>query len=250
MKSIMKKKVDKIGEYEFDEKTKSLYIKKSKRPLIIIFVLLIVVAFSMINNNENLIKEVGEVEATKVDKDQQENIYKMTDLIDIDKQEGELLVSNEAFNITKNTKNSESEEYVEYSFVSSEIELSEEDMKSLLRIVEAEATSEDIVGKILIANVIFNRVRDSGFPSTVDAVVHEKIGGKSQFSPIDDGRFYSVTVSKSTKEAVERALKGEDYSKGALFFAARRLASSHAMSWFDSSLTKVLQHGCHEFYNY
>jgi len=257
MNSINKKKVNKIGEYEYDEKTKSLYIRKSKMPLIIgvtISLFLIIVLFGTVSISNDLNKEAGGEEAniasSSIRKFEKEYVYKTTDLIDIEKEGDELLVSNEVFSIKRNTGNNESEEYLEYSFISSELELSEEDMKALIRIVEAEATDEDIIGKILIANVIFNRVRSSQFPNSVTEVVFQKLGDKAQFSPIDDGRYYSVSISKTTKEAVDRALKGEDYSKGALFFAARRLASSNAMSWFDTSLTKVLQHGSHEFYKY
>lgn len=257
MNSIKKKKVNKIGEYEYDEKTKSLYIRKSKMPLIIggtISLFLIIVILCKVSINNDLNKDEGAEEANLASSTtkevEKEYVYKTTDLMDIEKEDDELLVSNELFSIKKNTGNDESKEYVEYSFVSSEFELSDEDMKALIRIVEAEATDEDIIGKILIANVIFNRVRSSQFPNTVTEVVFQKIGDKAQFSPIDDGRYYSVPISRTTEKAVDRALKGEDYSKGALFFAARRLASSNAMSWFDAKLTKVLKHGSHEFYKY
>ena len=57
-----------------------------------------------------------------------------------------------------------------------------------------------------------------------------------------------VDVTEETIEAVERALNGEDYSEGALYFAARRYANSNHMSWFDRNLTKLFRHGNHEFY--
>lgn len=128
--------------------------------------------------------------------------------------------------------------------------LSKTDYKALIKIVEAEATGEDITGKIMVANVVMNRVRSKRFPSSIYKVVHQKIKGKAQFSPISDGRYYSVPVKKSTYEAVERALKGEDYSNGALFFVARSIASEDAVSWFDRALKKVAQHGTHEFFAY
>ena len=42
--------------------------------------------------------------------------------------------------------------------------MSDEDYKNLLKIVEAEAGGEDVKGKILVANVIFNRVKIRSFP--------------------------------------------------------------------------------------
>jgi N-acetylmuramoyl-L-alanine amidase len=128
--------------------------------------------------------------------------------------------------------------------------LTEKDYLSLVRIVEAEATGEDMIGKILVANVVLNRVESDGFPESIYDVVHENDGGYYQFSPLSDGRYYTVSITDSTYEAVERALAGEDYSEGALFFVARQLASEGAVNWFDENLVKVVQHGVHEFYTY
>lgn len=126
--------------------------------------------------------------------------------------------------------------------------LSKDELAVLQRIVEAEATGEDVFGKILVANVVLNRVNSKQFPNTVSEVVFQKSGSSYQFSPTKDGRYWSVKITDSTVEAVSRALSGEDYSHGALFFFARRLTSQKKASWFDNSLKKVVQYGCHEFY--
>lgn len=118
------------------------------------------------------------------------------------------------------------------------------DYDTLCRIVEAEASGEDMVGKIMVANVILNRVAHEKFPDSVYEVVY----AKGQFSPVSNGRINRVTPSGETKEAVERALSGEDYSNGALYFAARSYASASNMRWFDRCLTKVADYGGHEFY--
>lgn len=126
--------------------------------------------------------------------------------------------------------------------------LSKEDRRNLLRIVEAEATGEDITGKMLVASVVLNRVKNSAFPSSVTEVVFQNKNGCYQFSPVKDGRFYQVKISKETKKAVKRVLAGEDYSQGALYFMARRRASAYGIQWFDGHLTSVLTHGGHEFF--
>ena len=128
------------------------------------------------------------------------------------------------------------------------IKLSETDKNVLLRIVEAEATGEDVTGKMLVANVILNRVNSDQFPDTVEKVVFQQKGGKYQFSPIRDGRYNKVSISDTTREAVERVLNGEDQSQGALYFMSRRQANSKNARWFDNHLTKVLTHGTHEFF--
>ena len=128
------------------------------------------------------------------------------------------------------------------------IAVSDADYEALLRIVQAEAGNEDTKGKILVANVVLNRVADARFPNSAYEVIFQRSGGKAQFSPIASGSYYKVVVSDDTIEAVERALAGEDYSEGALFFAARRYAGSSQMRWFDECLTKLFSYGGHEFF--
>ena len=128
------------------------------------------------------------------------------------------------------------------------IVVSAEDYEALLRIVQAEAGNEDTKGKILVANVVLNRVADERFPDSIYDVVFQRSGGKAQFSPIASGSYYKVVVSDDTRDAVDRALAGEDYSEGALFFAARRYAGSSQMRWFDECLTKLFSYGGHEFF--
>ena len=128
--------------------------------------------------------------------------------------------------------------------------MSDEDYENLLQIVEAEAGTEDLKGRILVANVIMNRVKYSEFPDTVTEVIYQYNDGVAQFSPVSDGRISEVTPSDETKEAVKQVLEGVDYSKGALFFIQRSVASKDNVAWFDKSLKKLFQHGVHEFYTY
>ncbi len=57
-----------------------------------------------------------------------------------------------------------------------------------------------------------------------------------------------MTISQESKEAVERALLGEDISDGALYFVARKYADQSNVRWFDENLTMLFQHGGHEFF--
>ena len=124
------------------------------------------------------------------------------------------------------------------------LKLNDNEYKVLLKIVEAEAGSEDLTGKMLVANVIMNRVNSQAFPDTVTEVVYQRHQGKAQFSPTADGRIDTVNVSPETITAVERVLNGEDSSNGALYF--RSVYSNSG--WFDSALTRVIEHGNHIFY--
>ena len=120
----------------------------------------------------------------------------------------------------------------------------ESDYNVLLRIVQAEAGGCDMKGKILVANVILNRVESDEFPDTITDVVYEK----RQFSPVSNGSINRCKVEQETVEAVDRALAGEDYSEGALFFMNRRASSGSNVRWFDTHLDYLFQHGGHEFF--
>lgn len=128
--------------------------------------------------------------------------------------------------------------------------MSDGDYDNLLRIVEAEAGTEDVKGRILVANVVMNRVKDERFPDTVTEVVWEQNLGVAQFSPTYDGRIYQVTVSESTKDAVRQALEGVDYSQGALFFVEKAAADKSGVAWFEKDLKRLFKYGVHEFYTY
>lgn len=126
--------------------------------------------------------------------------------------------------------------------------ISLEDYENLLRIVEAEAGGEDETGKLLVANVVLNRVESESFPDTISEVILQKNKGVAQFSPVASGRFWKVEISDETISAVNRALAGEDVSQGALYFAARKYADADNMRWFDERLDYLFTHGGHEFF--
>ena len=124
----------------------------------------------------------------------------------------------------------------------------DDEYEILTKIVEAEAGGEDEKGKMLVANVVLNRVASDKFPDTVTEVVYQKSKGKAQFSPVGSGRIERVKISDETKKAVDRVLEGEDFSEGALYFAARKYANPKKMSWFDKKLVFLFAHGGHEFF--
>jgi len=128
------------------------------------------------------------------------------------------------------------------------IDLSEEDYTALLKIVEAEAGGEDLKGKMLVANVVINRLNHGAFGSSIKEVVYQRVNGRAQFSPVANGQIDRVTVSSETVEAVERVLCGEDESCGALYFVARAYADADNMAWFDRNLTRLFEYKGHEFF--
>ena len=126
--------------------------------------------------------------------------------------------------------------------------VSEAEKLLLCKIVQAEAGCEDRIGKILVANVILNRLENKKFPDTLEGVIYQQQDGVAQFSPVQDGTLQVAKPNTETIEAVEAALSGEDYSEGALYFMARKYADPENVKWFDRALDKVLEYGGHEFY--
>ena len=127
-------------------------------------------------------------------------------------------------------------------------EVSGEDYDALLRLVEAEASGEDIKGKMLVANVVLNRAESGLFPDTIKEVIYQRQNGRAQFSPVATGKIDRVSVSEETVEAVERALCGEDESAGALYFVAPACADAENHAWFQRNLTLLFSYNGHEFY--
>lgn len=132
-----------------------------------------------------------------------------------------------------------------YNEFMASVTLTEQEKNSLLHLVAAEAGGCDLVGQILVANVVLNRVESSVFPNTVEGVIFQK----NQFSPAGNGAIWSSTITDSVREAVERALEGEDFSQGATFFSARARLDYSSMSWFDNNLNWLFKHDGHEFYS-
>lgn len=140
----------------------------------------------------------------------------------------------------------ETETETEAKQASAIVSYSQNDYDNLLRIVESEATGCDMKGKILVANVVINRVKNGSFPGTITDVIFQ--GNGEQFQPVMDGRFYSVQISQTTIEAVNRALIGEDYSQGALFFASVQCVTQGG--WHSTHLTRLFEYGGHVFFTY
>lgn len=123
------------------------------------------------------------------------------------------------------------------------VEVSQRDYDALLRIVQAEAGGEDDTGKILVANVIINRVKSNLYPDTIIDVIYDNKHGV-QFEPTMYKWFEGTVPSEETKACVERALAGEDHSKGALYFAVKTSSNS----WHNTKLTFLFKHMGHYFY--
>lgn len=113
---------------------------------------------------------------------------------------------------------------------------SKEELDLLFHVVQAEVGDEySFESKINVANVIFNRFYHERFPDTLlDILVCD------QFSPIADGRYREVEVTKDTILACEYAFMMEDTTDGCLFFDSNNTLNYQF----------VFNDGTHNFYKY
>lgn len=182
---------------------------------------------------------VGELLAREVQQKQESQLAAQAEIENVRK---EILMEAEARALAEAEEAAKKEE--EARKASAVVAYSEQDYQVLLRIVQAEAGICDDKGKILVANVILNRVKNGEFPGNITDVVYQK----SQFSPVSNGSINTVKISGQTVDCVNRALAGEDYSDGALYFMYRSGSRSSAVNWFDGRLTFLFQHERHEFF--
>lgn len=117
------------------------------------------------------------------------------------------------------------------------IEFADKELEILYRITEAEATGESIESKENVASSIINRLYDSNFPSTIKEVVFQK----EQYSPIGDRRYYTVTVTEETKEAVHNVIKNGVTHDCIYFCNYDNVTSSKLRRWFDNALEFVFK---------
>ena len=110
----------------------------------------------------------------------------------------EIVIEDETEAVEPETQEETTEVVPEVTVPQRVVACTDEDYINLLRIVEAEATGGDVTSKMLVANVIINRVNSVRFPGTITEVIFQ--GNGEQFQPIADGRFYTVTVTASTIE--------------------------------------------------
>ncbi len=113
--------------------------------------------------------------------------------------------------------------------------MSEADFNALCKIVEAEDGHDSMDGRIGIANVILNRVRNPLYPNTIMGV----ITAPGQFGPVRNGAFAAAVPSAGTINAVKQAISGANTVGGALYF-------HRGAGW--GGRTMVATAGAHCFY--
>ncbi|WMJ80388.1 cell wall hydrolase [Clostridium sp. MB40-C1] len=119
--------------------------------------------------------------------------------------------------------------------------LTNSDIHLMAQVVYAESCAEPYEGKIAVASVILNRLRDGRFPNNVEGVVKQK----SAFSCVRNGNI-TVTPDENCYRAVKEALKGNDPTNNAIYFYNPKIATSKWMKNINKSNVKKI--GNHVFF--
>ncbi|MBE3590073.1 MAG: cell wall hydrolase [Firmicutes bacterium] len=119
------------------------------------------------------------------------------------------------------------------------VQVSPDEVELLVHLVHAEANTEPLEGQIAVAAVVLNRVKSPLFPKTVRDVIYQPY----QFESVGNYFFTTDPPTAENREAVRRALAGEDPTHGALYFFAPA-KTTNAFLW---SLVQTAQIGGHIF---
>lgn len=97
------------------------------------------------------------------------------------------------------------------------------DLHLLASCVYGEARGESYTGKVAVAAVVLNRVKNSAFPNTIAGVIYQQ----GAFTCVSDGQI-NLGTNDECKRAAQDALNGWDPTYGCLFYYNPLTATS---SW-------------------
>ncbi|MDR1261930.1 MAG: spore cortex-lytic enzyme [Oscillospiraceae bacterium] len=106
----------------------------------------------------------------------------------------------------------------------------------LARIIHGEARGEPYIGKVAVAAVVLNRVRNASFPNTVAAVVYQS----GAFDAVSDGQIW-LTPNDESWRAARDALNGWDPTYGCLYYFNPQTATN-AWIWSREVRLKIGRH--------
>ena len=114
------------------------------------------------------------------------------------------------------------------------------DLRWLSHIINAEAGNQTMEGQICVGNVVLNRVKDSRFPDTVEAVVF----APNQFCPVKSGTIW-CTPDEDAVIAAKLCLEGVSLAGESIYFVNPVTGSTR---WFRENLTYAMSVGERDFY--
>lgn len=105
------------------------------------------------------------------------------------------------------------------------------DLYLLAKLIHSEARGEPYVGQVAVGAVVLNRVKDPGFPNTLEGVIYQPWA----FTALHDGQF-NLEPNSTSYQAAQDAFNGWDPSYGSIYYYNPATATS---SWIFSRTTIV-----------
>lgn len=100
------------------------------------------------------------------------------------------------------------------------------DLYLLAKLIYSEARGEIYEGQVAVGAVVLNRVRDAGFPNTIQGVIYQPWA----FTALNDGQF-ALEPNSTAYSAAQDAMNGWDPTYGCIFYYNPTTATS---SWIFS----------------
>lgn len=121
-----------------------------------------------------------------------------------------------------------------------------EEKYELAKIVFCEAGNQSIGTKLLVLNVVVNRVASESFPDSIHEVIYEEHNGVYQFSPLyKGGSWYTSEPDEDSWKTLDLFCDlSEDISQGATYFES----CSEEDNWHSRNLTFITQSDDIRFY--
>ncbi|RCX18790.1 N-acetylmuramoyl-L-alanine amidase [Anaerobacterium chartisolvens] len=110
------------------------------------------------------------------------------------------------------------------------------DVKLLAHLIHGEARGEPYTGKVAVAAVVMNRIRDSRFPKTISGVIYQP----GAFDAVADGQI-NLEPDDSSRKAARDALNGWDPSYGCIYYYNPSTATSNWI-WTRQIIVKIGKH--------
>jgi N-acetylmuramoyl-L-alanine amidase len=116
-------------------------------------------------------------------------------------------------------------------------DFNQRDLDLLARLVTAEAGGEPFKGKVAVASVILNRMKDMRFPETITGNIFKP----HEFESVSNGLIWKQPSEEAYK-AAEEACKGWDPTNGAKYFFNPAKASGHSWVWTRTIIERIGNH--------
>lgn len=103
-----------------------------------------------------------------------------------------------------------------------QVEINQEDLYLLARIINAEAGNQPYKGMVAVGNVVMNRVESNKFPDTIKKVIYQK----GQFSPVANGAINKKPNEKSIQAAKDVLTGARVVDENVVFFYNPEISTS------------------------